>query len=168
VAKFHEVLTTYNAELLKRLDVIKAKLEAGGESEAVMKALLLERDAVILGANDLCGDVAKMIPEMDGEIAKEFDETDTNSSGSLGFEQFKLGFTKVFVSCMDDKADLKLVTEEYLMKTFDAIDENCNRLLSRGEFAIFCRHLMAKATTLTIEANSVKVFADKVTALSGL
>jgi hypothetical protein len=169
VARFHEVLTTYKTELQKRLDDIKAKLEAGGESEldAEVKALLLEREAVIFGTTDLCDDVAKMIPEMDGEIAKAFEETDTNGSGNLGFEEFKLGFTKVFVSCMDDKADINLITEEYRMKTFDDIDANHNRLLSRGEFATFCRHLMAKATTLTIEAGSVKVFSDKVTALSG-
>jgi hypothetical protein len=169
VARYGEVLTSYKTELQKRLDEMKRDLEvaAGEDGAPDTKELLLENDAVIFGATELCDDVAKMIPEMDGEIAKAFEETDANGSGNLGFEEFKLGFTKVFVSCMDDKADINTITEEYRMATFDNIDANHNRLLSRGEFAVYCRHLMAKATVLTIEAGSVKLFSDKVQAMTG-
>merc|ERR1712070_1210936 len=133
-----------------------------------MGELVTEQEAVRFGAINLCDDVATMIPAMDNEIRRTFEETDTNKSGSLGFEEFKLAFSKVFVSCMDDKADMSLITEEYRMQTFDDIDTNHNRLLSHAEFQVFCRHLMAKATTLTIEAGTVKGFFDQFNRLTGL
>lgn len=80
---------------------------------------------------DKCVKKFQSFKNIQGLIKQLFKETDTDKSGSLNYDEFKVYFNKLFVF-MD--MDFCVDNEDFLKSAFDAYDENKNGKLDKKEF----------------------------------